>query len=148
MTRANDTVRAIVSAQYLPTITANNRISRETLHAQLTEWESRLPPEMKLGNQSSSSAIFLTGLLHMTYKYARAITCQETILTNHSNLYILLYRPLFLNPHADNDVAGGHVALEAATRSTRIIEDMLSHNLVQHGPNHLYSPSCCLHIND
>lgn len=31
----------------------------------------------------------------------------------------------------------GRIALEAATKSTRIIEDMLSHNLVQHGPTHL-----------
>lgn len=130
-------MRAIVSAQYLPTIIANNGISRETLHAQLTEWESRLPAEMKLGNQSSSSAIFLTGLLHMTYKYAYAKNHSNGSADNHSNLYILLYRPLFLNPQADNDGAGGHLALEAATRSTRIIEDMLSHNLVQHGPNHL-----------
>lgn len=46
-----------------------NRISRDALHLQLTEWESRLPAEMRLENQSTPSAIFLTGLLHMTYKY-------------------------------------------------------------------------------
>jgi hypothetical protein len=31
----------------------------------------------------------------------------------------------------------GNMALEAATRSTRILEDMLSENLVQHGSVHL-----------
>lgn len=31
----------------------------------------------------------------------------------------------------------GHIALEAATKSTRIIDDLLSQNLVQHGPTHL-----------
>lgn len=35
------------------------------------------------------------------------------------------------------------MALEAATRSTRILEDMLSENLVQHGSVHLYVlPKC------
>lgn len=89
-------------------------------------------------NQSTQSAIFLTGLLHMTYKYAIEPSSWSERNGNmwHSNLYILLYRPLFLRPHP---VVNGHIALEAATRSTRIIEDMLSHNLVQHGPNHLYS---------
>ena len=46
-----------------------NGISRDALHLQLTEWESCLPAEMRLENQSTPSAIFLTGLLHMTYKY-------------------------------------------------------------------------------
>lgn len=31
----------------------------------------------------------------------------------------------------------GNLALDAATRSTRILEDMLSENLVQHGLVHL-----------
>lgn len=63
-----DVVRAIVSTQYLP-ITSNDGVSRETLHNRLTDWESRLPRGMKLDNQSSPNAIFLTGLLHMTLKY-------------------------------------------------------------------------------
>ncbi|KAG2414714.1 hypothetical protein HFD88_003906 [Aspergillus terreus] len=42
----------------------------------------------------------------------------------------------------------GRIALEAATKSTRIIEDMLSHNLVQHGPTHLIThafSTLCIH---
>ena len=66
----NGIARAIVSTQYLPRQPTANGISRETLHSQLTEWESHLPAEMKLESQSTPSAIFLTGLLHMTYKYA------------------------------------------------------------------------------
>lgn len=67
---ADNIVRAIVSTQYLPRQSDTDGISREALHLQLTEWESRLPAEMKLVNQSTPSAIFHTGLLHMTYKYA------------------------------------------------------------------------------
>lgn len=63
-----DAVRAIVSTQYLPT-TSKNSVSRDTLNGQLINWESQLPREMRLDNQSSPSAIFLTGLLHMTSKY-------------------------------------------------------------------------------
>lgn len=147
------TVRAIVSTQYLPRQPTANGISRETLHYQLTEWESHLPAEMKLESQSTPSAIFLTGLLHMTYKYLSSpyASHQRPELTCYSNLYILLYRPLFLHPTTTTTTTTetqGTIALEAATRSTRIIEDMLSHNLVQHGPNHLIThafSTLCIH---
>lgn len=55
----------------------------------------------------------------------------------YSNLYILLYRPMFLKPQSESASSEGSIALEAATRSTRILEDMLSENLVQHGSLHL-----------
>lgn len=71
-------VRAIVSTQYLPRQSSMNGISRDALHLQLTEWESRLPVEMRLENQSTPSAIFLTGLLHMTYKYVFSKPNQDT----------------------------------------------------------------------
>lgn len=61
-------VRAIVSAQYLPMQSTADASSRATLHKQLEEWESNLPNELRLGNNSTPSATFLVGLLHMTYK--------------------------------------------------------------------------------
>jgi hypothetical protein len=54
-----------------------------------------------------------------------------------SNLYVLLYRPIFLQPPSRSTSSEGNIALEAATKSTRILEDMLSQNLVQHGSVHL-----------
>lgn len=66
---ADRSVRAIVSAQYLPTQSTADAPSRATLHQQLVEWESNLPNELRLGNNSTPSATFLVGLLHMTYKY-------------------------------------------------------------------------------
>lgn len=53
------------------------------------------------------------------------------------NLYILLYRRVFLNPTPHDD---GQIALDAATKSTRIMEDLLSAHLIQHAPTHLYLP--------
>ncbi|KAI9927179.1 hypothetical protein MW887_003563 [Aspergillus wentii] len=124
-------LRAIVSNQYLPN-QSTSAPSRATLHQQLQSWESNLPSTMKLDNKSTPGAIFLVGLLHMTY----------------NNLYILLYRSLFLQPPSTPHEDHGHIALEAATKSTRIIEDMLSHNLVQHGPTHLIThafSTLCIH---
>lgn len=54
-----------------------------------------------------------------------------------SNLYVLLYRPIFLQPPSEMTSFEGNMALDAATRSTRILEDMLSESLVQHGSVHL-----------
>lgn len=65
-----------------------------------------------------------------------------------SNLYVLLYRPVFLQPPSESTRIEGNKALDAATRSTRILEDMLSQNLVQHGPVHLITntfSALCIH---
>ncbi|KAL4888910.1 Zn(II)2Cys6 transcription factor [Aspergillus ambiguus] len=125
-------LRAIVSTQYLPMQSAVDPSSRDAMHRQLCDWEQALPHELKLDNAESPRALFLAGLLHMT----------------HSNLYILLYRSLFLRPSSAHMERLGRMALEAATKSTRIIEDMLSHNLVQHGPTHLIThafSTLCIH---
>lgn len=69
---------------------------------------------------------------------SRSSSNPGVLLTNHSNLYVLLYRPIFLqNPNTSMNPKG-NLALDAATRSTRILEDMLSENLVQHGLVHLW----------
>lgn len=61
-------------------------------------------------------------------------------LTRDSNLYILLYRSSFFQSACDTLETDDQVALDRATRSTRILEDMLSHGLVQHGSLHLCVP--------
>ncbi|KAL4950105.1 fungal-specific transcription factor domain-containing protein [Aspergillus filifer] len=122
-------LRTIVSTQYLHH-QKPDLATRNALNEQLCFWESQLPPELRLESGSGSpDSLFLTGLLHMTYQ----------------NLYILLYRSVFLNstPH-DN----GQIALDAATKSTRIMEDMLSHRLIQHAPTHLIThafSTLCIH---
>ncbi|OGM50589.1 Zn(II)2Cys6 transcription factor [Aspergillus bombycis] len=125
-------LRTIVSTQYLPVQSDTDESSRTKLQKTLCEWESCLPTALKLESAASPRAMFLTGLLHMTY----------------NNLYILLHRSSFLNSSNPPVDEAGQVALDAATRSTRIIEDMLSHNLVQHGPTHLIThtfSTLCIH---
>ncbi|GKZ85126.1 hypothetical protein AnigIFM56816_010891 [Aspergillus niger] len=125
-------LRSIVSTQYSPLGPSSTGASRAALHQQLRDWESNMPLELKLENATTPRAKFLAGLLHMTYQ----------------NLYILLYRPSFLHPPDGDLDSQGQIALDAATKSTRVLEDMLSHNLVQHGPPHLIThafSTLCIH---
>ncbi|KAL4862465.1 hypothetical protein BDV12DRAFT_190389 [Aspergillus spectabilis] len=120
-------LRTIVSTQYLHH-QRPDLATRNALNQQLCVWESQLPLELRLDGVSSD-ALFLTGLLHMAYQ----------------NLYILLYRRVFLNPTPPDS---GQIALDAATKSTRIMEDMLSHHLIQHAPTHLIThafSTLCIH---
>ncbi|KAE8148346.1 Zn(II)2Cys6 transcription factor [Aspergillus avenaceus] len=132
MTKLARLLRTIVSSQYTPSPSVTNETFRSEVCRELSEWESKLPSILSLGRARSPRATFLTGLLHMTY----------------NNLYILLYRSSFLNPSGPSADSLGQYALDAATKGTRILEDMLSHNLVQHGPTHLIThtfSSLCIH---
>ncbi|KAL4992682.1 fungal-specific transcription factor domain-containing protein [Aspergillus falconensis] len=120
-------LRTIVSTQYLHHQQPDLE-TRNALNEQLYLWESQLPLELRLDNVSPGS-LFLTGLLHMTYQ----------------NLYILLHRRTFLD---STPLDNGQIALDAATKSTRILEDLLSHHLVQHAPPHLIThafSTLCIH---
>ncbi|PYI09759.1 Zn(II)2Cys6 transcription factor [Aspergillus sclerotiicarbonarius CBS 121057] len=125
-------LRFLVATLYSPTESSSSGKSRAALHKQLVGWESNVPSELRLEHASTPRAKFLAGLLHMTYY----------------NLYILLYRPSFLHPSDGGMDSQGHIALDAAIKSTRILEDLLSHNLVQHGPPHLIThafSTLCIH---
>jgi hypothetical protein len=50
---------------------------------------------------------------------------------------MLLYRGAYMDPHNDRDSSDGELALAAARRVTRIVEDMLSQRLIQFGQMHL-----------
>ncbi|KAL4803125.1 fungal-specific transcription factor domain-containing protein [Aspergillus unguis] len=122
-------LRTIVSTQYLHH-QRPDLATRNALNEQLAIWESNLPSELRLESVSEDK-LFLTGLLHMTYQ----------------NLYILLHRRTFLDP-APTDSDNGQIALDAATKSTRIMEDLLSHHLAQHAPPHLIThafTTLCIH---
>lgn len=130
-------VRTIVSTQYLhqqPDLATTN-----ALNAQLCLWESELPNELRIESVTPDT-LFLTSLLHMTYQYARLLYFNP-IANKDRNLFILLHRRTFLNP---SPTENGNTALDAATKSTRILEDLLSHHLVQHAPPHLYPPQLIL----
>ncbi|KAJ5609838.1 hypothetical protein N7528_009104 [Penicillium herquei] len=123
---------AQLASQYSPRRAKLDNASRPIIHERLSDWESKLPTEMQFGVSTEREVIFLVGMLHMTY----------------NNLYVLLYRPIFLQPPSESTSVEGSMALEAATRSTRILEDMLSENLVQHGLVHLIThtfSALCIH---
>ncbi|CAI7642479.1 unnamed protein product [Penicillium crustosum] len=125
-------LREIVCSQYLPGRSKLGNDARPMLRQRLIDWESLLPKEMHFQMPMTREAMFLVGMLHMAY----------------NNLYILLYRPLFLQPPVQSVNPEGNAALDAATRSTRILEDMLSENLVQHGSVHLIThtfSALCIH---
>ncbi|KAJ5772742.1 hypothetical protein N7457_007638 [Penicillium paradoxum] len=125
-------LREVVSSQYLPGRSKLDNAARPILHQRLVDWESCLPAELQFQMPMSRDAMFLVGMLHMAY----------------NNLHILLYRPLFLQPPGQSGNSEGNIALDAATRSTRILEDMLSENLVQHGSVHLIThtfSALCIH---
>ncbi|KAJ5162508.1 hypothetical protein N7492_007900 [Penicillium capsulatum] len=125
-------LREVVTSQYLPGRSKLDNPSRPALHQRLVDWEAGLPADMQLHASVSREAMFLVGMLHMA--------C--------NNLYVLLYRPIFLQPPSESTSAAGNMALDAATRSTRILEDMLSQNLVQHCPVHLIThtfSALCIH---
>ncbi|KAJ5768746.1 hypothetical protein N7520_003305 [Penicillium odoratum] len=124
-------LREVVSSQYSPCRAKLDKLSRPKLHQRLLDWESNLPKEMHFHTSTSREVTFLVGMLHMAY----------------NNLYVLLYRPIFLQPPSESTMEWS-MALEAATRSTRILEDMLSENLVQHGSVHLIThtfSALCIH---
>ena len=53
-----------------------------------------------------------------------------------SHLQILIYRNSFLRYVHDNNSGDGRIALQAACQITRIVEDMLSQNMIQFGQMH------------
>ena len=68
---------------------------------------------------------------------SKIILHSKVCVTNKvSNLYILLYRSAYLA--AKEDQGAGNVALQAACRNTRITEDVLAQDLVQHLNVHMY----------
>lgn len=56
---------------------------------------------------------------------------------NGSNLQILLHRRAYVRLQDKSDTIDGEVALQAASRITRIVEDMLSQNLLRFGQLHV-----------
>ncbi|KAJ5742025.1 hypothetical protein N7533_011434 [Penicillium manginii] len=125
-------LREVIISQYLPGRSKLDNPRRPALHQKLVDWESNLPQEMHFQSSPSRQVTYLVGMLHMAY----------------NNLYVLLYRPIFLQPPSALMSPEGNLALDAATRSTRILEDMLSENLVQHGLVHLIThtfSALCIH---
>ncbi|KAK1981203.1 cutinase transcription factor 1 alpha [Colletotrichum cereale] len=114
----------IVHGGYLP-IKSLSAIDRSQMKNDLVRWRQGLPPAMQLGNDEYESApSHYVNMLHLAY----------------NNLLILLYR--------SGCIVDGQIALQAAARNSRIIEDMLLEGTLRHGQIHVITNlfnTLCIH---
>ncbi|KAH8693866.1 putative cutinase transcription factor 1 alpha [Talaromyces proteolyticus] len=133
MARAARLLREVVWAAYLPGQLRYEQAERERLKERIMKWESDLPAELKLQEATERGTMYFAGIVNITHNY----------------LYILLYRPSFLDSSSDEQKKKeGRMALQAACQCTRILEDMLSQNLIEHGMLHLITnifAALCIH---
>ena len=109
MTELAKLLGQIVHTGYLPNKTLNAAY-RTQMKEKLVKWKHRLPPAMQPDSDIGGQPGFHANMQHMAY----------------NNLLILLYRQGYIG--SDEEIKGvdGDIALHAAGRNTRIIEDMLS----------------------
>lgn len=121
----------IVHSGYLPN-TILSPSHRAQMREKLVQWKQRLPPKMQPDNELDDQPSFHANMQHLAY----------------NNLLILLYRQEFMG-HEDESAKGeGNIALQAAARNTRIVEDMLSTGNLRHGQIHVITNlfnTLCIH---
>ncbi|KAH8810925.1 putative cutinase transcription factor 1 alpha [Xylogone sp. PMI_703] len=131
MARLAQLLGKILATQFRPNRDRPNKDEIRKLVVSLEEWKAMLPDNMRSCEMENETETIWTYLLHLGYNY----------------LHILLHRQAYTQSGAKN-IADGRPALQAACRVTRIVEDMLSENLVQFGQMHLITSlfsSLCIH---
>jgi hypothetical protein len=122
----------IVDAGYLPNRTLRPD-DRAKIRDELYEWKQDLPPVMQISTDSGDPVSFQAHMLHLAY----------------NNLLLLLYRTSFImNEEASSD-AEGNIALQAAARNSRIVEDMLPSANIGHAQIHVITNlfnTLCIHV--
>ncbi|KAF1816898.1 hypothetical protein P152DRAFT_3545 [Eremomyces bilateralis CBS 781.70] len=119
----------IITNQFTPGDSYLDKDERSRLSEALVLWKSELPENMRECNSESRPGMIWTYLLHLAY----------------NNLHIYLHRRAYVRPLNEGDTQAGQVALQAARRITRIVEDMLSQDLVRFGQLHVLFASLCIH---
>jgi hypothetical protein len=121
----------VVHSGYLPgrSLTPAQRTSMKD---DLTNWKKQLPDTMQLDNDLGDMPGFLASMLHLGY----------------NNLLILLYRSSYPGHESDTSDSAGSIALQAAARNSRIIEDMLAAGGFWHAQLHVVTNifnTLCIH---
>ncbi|KAF2743361.1 hypothetical protein M011DRAFT_410769 [Sporormia fimetaria CBS 119925] len=121
----------VVDAAYLPnrTLSASHR---DQIRDELLRWKANLPPAMQLSNDSGVPS-FQASMLHLAY----------------NNLLILLYRSAFISHDKQVRETDGDIALQAATRNSRIVEDLLPTGMIGHAQMHVITNlfnTLCIHV--
>ncbi|CAN9458347.1 unnamed protein product [Alternaria alternata] len=122
----------VVDAGYLPkrTLAPDERIK---LRNELYKWRQDLPSVMQLQTDAGDPPNFQASMLHLAY----------------NNLLILLYRTSFVLDENSNTATDGNVALQAAARNSRIVEDMLPGGNIGHAQMHVITNlfnTLCIHV--
>jgi hypothetical protein len=122
----------IVDAGYLPGRTLKTS-DRSRLRDQLYAWREQLPPIIRMQCDTGELPDFQTSTLQLAY----------------NNLLILLYRTSFILDENGSAVSDGSIALQAAARSSRIVEDILPAGNIAHAPIHVITNlfnTLCIHV--
>ncbi|KAH3919783.1 hypothetical protein HBI56_031010 [Parastagonospora nodorum] len=122
----------IVDAGYLPnrTLNAGDRIR---IRGDLYKWKDSLPAIVQLNDYAGDQPSFQASTLQLAY----------------NNLLILLHRTSFIigeNGSAEKD---GNIALQAAARNSRIVEDLLPSGNIGHAQIHVITNlfnTLCIHV--
>ncbi|KAK1512159.1 cutinase transcription factor 1 alpha [Colletotrichum tamarilloi] len=122
----------IVHSAYLPSKSLSPN-DRSQMRDDLVRWRQQLPAVMSLANNEFDDAAgFHASMLHLAY----------------NNLLILLYRSGCIGSAEESQEVDGQIALQAAARNSRIIEDMLLEGDLRHGQIHVITNlfnTLCIH---
>jgi hypothetical protein len=122
----------IVDAGYLPNRTLNPE-DRATIRDELYKWKQELPLVMQVSVDTGDAPSFQASMLHLAY----------------NNLLMLLYRSNFINNEDGSADIEGNIALQAAARNSRIVEDMLPRANIGHAQIHVITNlfnTLCIHV--
>ncbi|KAI8938183.1 hypothetical protein NX059_005848 [Plenodomus lindquistii] len=122
----------IVDAGYLPRRTLLDE-DRSKIRDDLYKWRTNLPEVMQLNHETGEQPCFQASMLHLAY----------------NNLLILLYRTSFVLDEKSSAEVDGNVALQAAARNSRIVEDLLPSGNIGHAQIHVITNlfnTLCIHV--
>lgn len=122
----------IVDAGYLPNRTLKPE-DRTTIRDELYKWKEKLPLVMRVSVDTGDDPSFQASMLHLAY----------------NNLLMLLYRSNFINDEDGSTDIEGNIALQAAARNSRIVEDMLPQANIGHAQIHVITNlfnTLCIHV--
>ncbi|OBT53577.1 hypothetical protein VE04_05984 [Pseudogymnoascus sp. 24MN13] len=125
MARLAQLLGRVITNQFRPNGHHPDDDERFGLINSLEEWKAMLPESMRSCETEGGSESIWAYLLHLAYNY----------------LHILLDRHDYTQTQTNRNRSESGPALQAACRVTRIVEDMLSQNLIQFGQMHLYVTS-------
>ncbi|KAK1994728.1 hypothetical protein LX36DRAFT_693007 [Colletotrichum falcatum] len=130
--KSREALGRIVHGGYLPSKSLSS-IDRSQMKTDLVRWRQDLPPAMQLGSDEYDNGPGLyVNMLHLAY----------------NNLLLLLYRSGCIGTADEGREVDGQIALQAAARNSRTIEDMLLEGTLSQAQIHVITNlfnTLCIH---